>query len=166
MTQTPSSPANWTPGASIGTSAWLRLDQARITAFGALTDDLEPLHTDPDWCRAHSPVGRTMAYGFLTLSMLTSFFHEVSDNALAGTTQAASYPLNYGFDRIRFVSPVPVDSRIRAHFTLLERRGRHDGELLRMAVLVEIEGEARPALTAEWLTLWVAGSPAAPAADA
>lgn len=157
-----SAPLAWQPGEVIGTSDWRRLDQARITAFGELTDDVEPLHTDPEWCREHSPVGRTMAYGFLTLSLLTTFFHEVTGSVLAGDAGKSSYPLNYGFDRVRFVSPVPVDSRIRCQFTFMQRRARRDGELLRFAAIVEIEGGARPALTADWWTLWVRRTPASP----
>ena len=158
MTVPLSSPSTWIPGQPLGTSAWVQLDQARISAFGELTNDVEPLHTDPEWCRTHSPVGRTMSYGFLTLSLLTSFFHEVTARALAGSPDEAGYPLNYGFDRVRFVTPVPVDSRIRGQFTFMQRRTRRDGDLLRFAVVVELEGADRPALTAEWWTLWVRGA--------
>jgi acyl dehydratase len=162
MTRSLLAPLPWQPGDVIGTSSWLTLDQRRITAFGEITNDLEPLHTDPDWCREHSPVGRPMSYGFLTLSLLTSFLHEVTGHALAGSTTSGSYPLNYGFDRIRFVSPVPVNSRVRGQFTFVERRPRSDGELLRFDVVVEIDGGERPALTAEWWSLWVPGSPPVP----
>lgn len=157
------SPASWTPGHHLGASSWLLLDQDRISAFGALTNDIEPLHTDPDWCRTHSPLGRPMSYGFLTLSLLTSFFHEVTGNALAGSVTERGYALNYGFDRVRFITPVPVNSRIRGQFTCMQRRARHDGDLLRFTAVVELEGSARPALTAEWWTLWVSGDRTAPA---
>jgi acyl dehydratase len=134
----------------------MRVEQARITAFGEITDDLEPLHTDPAWCAAHSPVGVPIAYGFLTLSLLTRLLREASTEAFAGGVDgAAEYPLNYGFDRVRFVAPVPVDARIRAHFTLRERRPHAQGELMAMDVVVEIEGQERPALTALWWSLWV-----------
>ena len=159
MTLPTTTTAAWIPGQRLGTSEWLLVDQARITAFGALTDDLEPLHVDPDWCDAHSPIGRTMSYGFLTLSLLTAFFHEVTGRVMAGGTGSPAYPLNYGFDRVRFVAPVPVNSRVRGEFTFMERRARRDGDLLRFAVVVELEGSTRPALTADWWTLWVHTTP-------
>lgn len=158
MTAPHSARASWIPGQSLGTSAWVTVDQARITAFGTLTNDVEPLHTDPAWCHAHSPMGRTMSYGFLTLSLLTSFFHEVTGRVMAGGPDHVGYPLNYGFDRVRFVTPVPVDSRIRGHFTFEQRRVRKDGDLLRFSVVVELEGAERPAVTADWWTLWVHGA--------
>jgi acyl dehydratase len=159
------SPA-WIPGQLLGTSDWLLVDQARITAFGALTNDLEPLHVDPEWCAAHSPIARTMSYGFLTLSLLTAFFHEVTAGVMAGGVESSAYPLNYGFDRVRFVAPVPVNSRVRGVFNFVERRPRQDGDLLRFEVVVELEGSARPALSAEWWTLWVPGTPATRIGDA
>lgn len=136
----------------------MRIDQSHITEFGVLTDDIEPMHTDAEWCAKHSPVGTPIAYGFLTLSLLTALLRQASAGALVATRGGSSYPLNYGFDRVRFVSPVPVGARIRGHFTMQDRRPRRDGELLRIAVVVEIEGTERPALTAEWLSLWVYGS--------
>lgn len=151
-------PASWTVGEHLGTSEWLAISQERITAFGQITDDLEPLHTDPAWCREHSPVGQPIAYGFLTLSLLTRFMHEITKGSLTGTTDRPGYALNYGFDRVRFVSVVPVDSRIRCHVTFAERRMRADGDLMRFSVVVECEGASRPALTAEWWSLWVVGT--------
>lgn len=133
----------------------MRIDQECITAFGVLTDDVEPLHTDPDWCRDHSPVGTTIAYGFLTLSLLTKLLREATSAAFVATKARGAHPLNYGFDRVRFVSPVPVNARIRGHFTLAERKTRPDGEMMRFSVVVEIEGSDRPALTAEWWSMWV-----------
>jgi acyl dehydratase len=81
--------------------------------------------------------------------------HEATTDAMRGHAGTTSYPLNYGFDRIRFVAPVVVGSRIRAHFLLKERTRRPEGDLLRVEVTVEIEGQDRPALIAEWLTMWV-----------
>ena len=143
-------------GGELGVSGWLTITQQRIDAFGAVTDDVEPMHNDPDWCRDHSPYGRPIAHGFLTLSLLTRFLHEVTANAMAGDARHTGFPLNYGFDRVRFLSPVPVDSRVRCRVVLAGAESREAGELFRFAVTVEIEGEPKPALVAEWLSLWVA----------
>jgi acyl dehydratase len=155
MTAQPSAHDQWQLRTSVGSSDWRQVTQDAITAFGTLTDDVEPLHTDPAWCVEHSPVGVPIVYGFQTLALLTSLLRDATDGALFSRADGSGYPLNYGFDRIRFVAPVPVNSRIRAHFALAERRQRHDGTLMRFDVAVEIEGESRPALTAEWWTLWV-----------
>lgn len=142
-------------GTELGVSDWLAITQQRIDAFAAVTDDVEPMHNDPAWCRDHSPYGRPIAHGFLTLSLLTRFLHELTANAMAGDARHAGFPLNYGFDRVRFVSPVRVDSRIRCRVRLAESDAREAGELFRFDVTVEIEGEEKPALVAEWLSLWV-----------
>jgi acyl dehydratase len=145
-------------GTELGVSDWLPITQQRIDAFGAITDDIEPLHNDPAWCRAHSPFGRPIAHGFLTLSLLTRFLHDITANAIAGDARHVGYPLNYGFDRVRFLAPVPVDSRIRCRVLLAGVEARETGELFRFAVTVEVEGEGdpKPVLVAEWLSLWVA----------
>lgn len=140
-------------GASFPPSGWFTVDLERNREFGRLTDDVEPLHTDPAWCAAHSPFGVPIVYGFLTLSLLTRCLHEVTGGALSGTAARTTHALNYGFDRVRFVLPVPVGARLRAHVTLAERRPRADGELLRFDVALELDGESRPALVAEWWSL-------------
>ena len=147
--------SGWAVGDQLGSSAWMRVSQKQIDAFGEITEDLEPLHNDPSWCAKNSPYRQPIAYGFLTLSLLTKFMHEATTDAMRGHAGTTSYPLNYGFDRIRFVAPVVVGSRIRAHFLLKERTARPEGDLLRVEVTVEIEGQDRPALIAEWLTMWV-----------
>ena len=148
----------WPVGAVLGTSAWLLVDQDRIDRFGAVTDDLEPLHNDPAWCAAHSPYGTTISYGFLTLSLLTAFMHDVTRDALKGSRERGGFPLNYGFDRVRFLAPVPVGSRIRACLTLAARRPHPQGDLLQISAVVEIEHRPKPALVAEWHSLWVSES--------
>jgi len=140
-------------GAAFPPSAWFAVDLERNRQFGLLTDDVEPLHTDPAWCRTHSPFGVPIVYGFLTLALLTRCLHEVTGGALSGTLERTTHALNYGFDRVRFVTPVPVGARMRAHVTLAERRTRADGELLRFDVVLELEDATRPALTAEWWSL-------------
>lgn len=146
----------WEVGALLGTSAWYVIDQQRMDGFAVLTDDEEPLHNDPEWCRVNSPFGRPIAHGFLTLSLLTRFISEITGEALVGTVEKVGFPLNYGFDRIRFMSPVPEGSRIRCHTRLMDRGIHKDGDMLRFLVSIEVEGVEKPALTAEWLTLWVA----------
>ena len=150
-------------GASLGASRWVQLDQVRLDVFGAVTDDLEPLHNDAAWCAKNSPYGRPIAHGFLTLSLLTRFLHQVTANAIAGDRGRLGFPLNYGFDRVRFMAPVPVGSRVRCGFDLIGSEARADGLLLRFKATVEIEGEEKPALVAEWLTLWVEGPDVDPA---
>lgn len=136
-------------GTPLGTSQWVSIDQAWIDDFARVTRDHDPMHVDPQWAAEHSPYGTTVAFGFQTLSLLTWLQHEVvrwPGNAL--------YGLNYGFDRLRFVAPVPVNSRIRAHFALADASRDDDGRIrLETDVQVEIEGEQRPALVARWLAL-------------
>jgi acyl dehydratase len=137
----------------------LHLDQTRLDVFAAVTDDLEPLHNDAEWCERNSPYGRPIAHGFLTLSLLTRFMHEATAGVLKGRADGAGYPVNYGFDRVRFLAPVPVGSRIRCRLVLAGREERGKATMLRIDASVEIEGRAdRPALEARWLLLWVEGA--------
>ena len=146
-------------GKKIGTSEWLQIDQQRVNQFADVTDDHDRMHVDPVWARKHSPFSGTICFGFLTLSLLTRFSHEI----VKWPTDETSYALNYGFDRVRFVAPVRVGSRIRCHMTLLEVEERSAGQiLLKYGVEVEIENESRPALTAEWLGLHVTNGQFAP----
>lgn len=143
-------------GQDLGASGWLVVDQHTIDQFGAATHDDDPMHVDPDWAREHGPFGHTVAYGFLTLSLLTHLLYEVlNTNAQIAGTGAGHY-LNYGFDRVRFVSPVPVNSRVRGHFRVMQLRHDDVGRtIVRFLAQVEIAGVERPALVAEWLTVWV-----------
>lgn len=138
------------------TSGWHLIDQRRITAFGGITDDYDPHHIDPAFAAKHSLHGKTIAFGFLTLSMLTAMLYEVNRYPLDADA-SAGWPANYGFKELRFVAPVPVDSRIRGHFTVKEVRERKPGQrLFVLDCVVEIEGESKPALTALWESVWVA----------
>jgi acyl dehydratase len=135
-------------GKEVGLSDWVLLDQARIDQFAALTNDHQFIHVDPERAR-RTPLGGTIAHGFLTLSMLGDLVR-AADFAMAGAT----WGMNYGFDRIRFLTPVKSGSRIRGRFTLKAMDERSPGQWMgRLEVVVEIEGESRPALVAEWLTL-------------
>lgn len=143
-------------GQEIGLSDWLVIDQARIDEFSRATDDVDPMHIDPAWCEAHSPFHTTIAFGFLTLSMLTALSRQALGWAHDSTVETGGYAINYGLDRVRFVAPVPVNARIRARFVMLESKELRPGERLnKFGVTVEIENQPRPALVAEWLGLWV-----------
>jgi acyl dehydratase len=143
------------------TSGWHLIDQRRISVFGGNTDDLDPHHIDPAFAAKHSAHGKTIAFGFLTLSMLTAMLYEVNHYPLDADA-STGWPVNFGFRELRFVAPVMVDSRIRGHFTVKEVRQRKPGQkLFALDVVVEIEGEARPALTALWECVWVTPTAAA-----
>jgi acyl dehydratase len=137
-------------------SNWVPVTQAMIDQFGATTLDPDPMHMDPQWAQVNSPFKGTIAYGFLTVSLLTHLFHDARKSS-ARTLQFDPdlVYLNYGFDRLRLVSAVPVNSRIRGHFTLINsgERTRSGHCVLRVCVRVEIEGNTTPALIAEWLTV-------------
>ncbi|MCR9257118.1 MAG: MaoC family dehydratase [Alphaproteobacteria bacterium] len=130
------------------TSDWLVLDQDRIDRFAEVTGDHQFIHTDPERARAETPFGGTIAHGFLTLS------------CLAGLTDCLPpvpgkrMGINYGFDKLRFLTPVREGERVRAHFTVAEVSERKPGEaLVHYDVSVEIEGADKPALAARWLSL-------------
>ena len=132
-------------GQHFGTSGWFKIDQDRIDKFADVTEDWQFIHCDPEAAK-ETPFGTTIAHGFLTLSMLSAMVYEmpVLENVAMG--------VNYGFDKIRFLSPVPADARIRAHFTMTHVDDSHPGFIAtRMAVSVEIEGQAKPALVADWI---------------
>jgi len=142
-------------GAELGVSGWLRVEQSVIDEFARSTKDLDDLHVNPDWAARETPYGGTIAFGFWTLSMLTHFSHEVG----MWPTDVA-YALNYGLDRVRWIHPVKVGGRIRMRCSVAELTQRGDGRvLIRTHILIEIEGESRPALTADWLGLFVLDTP-------
>ncbi len=135
-------------GEVIGASPWLAVEQSRIDAFAKTTLDHQFIHVDPARAQA-TPLGSTIAHGFLTLSLLSHFAEAVLPE-ISGLAMS----MNYGFDRVRFVTPVRAGSRVRGVFVLsaLERQA-DDRFQMRLAVTVEIEGEAKPALVADWLTV-------------
>lgn len=146
-------------GAEIGVSEWLTIDQDMINGFGAITLDSDPLHDDPEWAAANSPYRSTIAFGFQTIGLLTHLMRSALGSSRSIAASAQGYPLNYGFDRLRLVAPVPVNSRIRGRFTLNDRSIDGKGRTVqRIGVLVEIENHDRPALIAEWLSVWVPGA--------
>jgi acyl dehydratase len=145
-------------GQEVGVSDWLRIDQAMIDAFARATFDPDPMHVDPMWCATHSPFRTTIAFGFQTISLLTFLSHQALGWSHEAGPAGGGYGLNYGFDRVRLLNPVPVNARIRARFTLLSHDEPRPGEIRsKLGVIVEIEGQEKPALAAEWLGLWITG---------
>jgi acyl dehydratase len=135
-------------GEEVGVSGWLAVDQPRIDAFADATEDRQFIHVDPA-AAAQTPFGGTVAHGFLTLSLLSRMGAEAM---LLPDTLAMA--VNYGFDRIRFIAPVRSGKRVRGRFRLDSADEKAPGQiLLRHHVTVEIEGEDKPALTADWLGL-------------
>ena len=140
-------------GQEIGVSSWHVVDQDRIDRFAAVTEDRQFIHVDPDRATAETPFGGTIAHGFLTLSLLSAMGQEALP-AIKGRRMG----INYGLDRVRFLSPVQTGSRVRGRFTLSDISMRSDTQVtLRYQVVVEIEGADKPALAAEWITLAVLG---------
>lgn len=139
-------------GATLGTSEWFLVDQSRVDAFADVTLDHQYVHVDPQRAKA-TPFGGTIAHGLLTLSLIVHLCLDFVPK-LAGTKLL----LNYGFDKVRFVSPVRVGSRIRAQAKLAGVTERAPGQvLIALEVTVEVEHQEKPALVAEWLSLHVLG---------
>jgi acyl dehydratase len=135
-------------GSEIGVSSWLTMDQARIETFADATEDRQFIHVEPEGA-AKTPFGGTIAHGFLTLSLLSRM---AADAMLV--PENTKMAINYGLDRVRFLSPVKSGRRVRGRFTLDSIEEKAPGQwLLRHTVTVEIEGEDKPALTAVWLGL-------------
>src|SRR6476620_3196328 len=136
-------------GKEIGVSSWHLVDQNRINVYADVIEDHQFIHIDPERTKHETAFGTTVAHGFLTMSMLSIMSYEVMPR-VEGVTMG----VNYGFDRLRFISPVKSGSRVRGRFTLTEATLRKPQELLsRTAVSVEIEGEKRSALVADWLAV-------------
>jgi acyl dehydratase len=143
-------------GEAEGSGEWLEVDQARINAFADVTEDHQFIHVDPEQCTTLSPWGVPIAHGFLTLSLLTKLSETIPQDMsrLNGIVMG----VNYGFEKVRFVNPVKVGSRIRAS-SVLSAVDQKDPNTLQVTktVTVEIDGESKPALVAEWVTRYVYG---------
>jgi len=143
-------------GTDEGAGEWFTVDQPLIDAFADVTHDHQFIHVDPEKAAQLSPWKVTIAHGFLTLSMLSH---------LSGSIPSQMPPLpgllmgiNYGFDKVRFINPVKVDSRIRAASVLRRVELKEpDAVHLTRAMTVEIDGEEKPALVADWITRLVFG---------
>jgi len=139
-------------GKETGVSDWFLIDQDRINKFADVTMDHQFIHVDPE-AAAKTPFGTTIAHGFLTLSMLA---HLGSGSMLE--VEGAVMGINYGTEKVRFLSPVKVDSEIRARVKLADVTEKGGGRLLlKNEITIEIKGEKHPALIAEWLTMVVLG---------
>jgi acyl dehydratase len=132
-------------GEQLGTSDWVTVDQKQIDTFAEATGDHQWIHVDVEKAKS-GPFGGTIAHGYLTLSLLPVFSAQVYrvENVKMG--------INYGLNKVRFTSPVPVNSRLRGSFELLEVTEVQGGVQVINKVTVEIEGSERPACVAEWVT--------------
>lgn len=134
-------------GTELGVSEWHTVDQKQIDAFAHATNDHQFIHIDPERAKRETPFGGTIAHGFLSLSVLPAMAY-----ATMPTLNGAVMSVNYGFDKIRFLTPVRAGKRVRARFVLSEATMKSPKELLaRTATTLEIEGEPKPALVADWL---------------
>jgi acyl dehydratase len=133
-------------GKEVGLSRWFQMDQERISLFADVTEDQQFIHVDPERART-TPFGGTIAHGFLTLSMLSA----MAEDAVP-LVEGLEHSVNYGFDRIRFISPVSAGKRIRGRFELT-KIDVNAGEITQtLKVTVEIEDSDKPALVAEWIS--------------
>jgi len=138
-------------GQEVGVSRWIEVTQGVIDGFAEVTQDRQFIHVDPVRAAAETPFGGTIAHGFLTLSLLSACAYDALPQI-----EGRAMGINYGFDKIRFLSPVRSGSRVRARFRLAEVQMRSPSEaLMRYGVMVDIEGAERPALAADWLTMAV-----------
>jgi acyl dehydratase len=136
-------------GREIGVSSWHVVDQKRIDSYADVIEDHQFIHVDPERAKKETAFGTTIAHGFLTMSLLSIMSYEVMP-VISGITMG----VNYGFDKLRFISPVRSGKRVRGRFTLAEATLRKPKELQsRTHVTVEIEGEEKPALVADWIGL-------------
>ena len=135
-------------GKVVGKSQWYSIDQAMINSFADLTKDHFFIHLNPERVKKETPLKSTIAHGFLSLSLLSAMSYDCVPG-IVGT----QFGLNYGFNKLRFVSPVPVNSRIRGHFTLKDMDMKDTGEITMIYdVIVEVQNQEKPVLAAEWIT--------------
>ncbi|GAA6189605.1 MaoC family dehydratase [Litorivita sp. NS0012-18] len=141
-------------GKEMGVSEWYTVTQEQIDQFAECTHDHQFIHVDPE-AAAKTPFGTTIAHGFLTLSLLSAMVYEMP--SITGVVMG----VNYGMNKVRFVSPVKTGSRVRGRFVLQALDDIREGEIqTTLAVTVEIEGQEKPALVAEWLGRRYFGAPA------
>ncbi len=135
-------------GTDIGSSPWITIGQESINLFADVTGDHQFIHVDPD-AASRTPFGGTVAHGFLTLSLLSKMAATVTLRP-----ENVKMAVNYGFERVRFIAPVRAGTRVRGHFRLARAEEKRPGQWRYLhSVTVEIEGESKPALTADWIGL-------------
>ncbi len=132
-------------GTTVGSSDWTTIEQGRIDGFADATDDHQWIHVDVERAQ-EGPYRTTIAHGFLSLSLLPAMIAQVY------RVEGVRMGINYGLNRVRFTSPVPVGSKVRGTIELTEVGDVEGGVQLVNRVTVEIEGSEKPALVAEWLT--------------
>ncbi|HEV3089757.1 MAG TPA: MaoC family dehydratase [Candidatus Elarobacter sp.] len=142
-------------GGPVGESAWQTITQELIDEFARLTNDHQWIHVDPERARRESPLGTTIAHGFLTLSLLPSMIQQ----CIAFPTARMSF--NYGFDRVRFVTPVPVNAEVRGSFGIESVRPIAGGADVTWRVEVHVRDAGKPAVSALWLSRVLFAAPAA-----
>jgi acyl dehydratase len=139
-------------GKEQGTGEWFEVTQDLIDQFADVTLDHQFIHVDPERAKA-TPFGTTIAHGFLTLSLLTHLGKGTNDpDADPARYEGMLMGVNYGFDKVRFINPVKVGSRIRAHAVLSKVELKGNAINMTRTFTVEIEGEDKPALIADWIT--------------
>lgn len=140
-------------GKTMGQSEWFQIDQDRINAFADATLDHQFIHVNPEMAK-QTPFGGTIAHGFLTLSLLPYLQSQMDELVVPAGLKMG---MNYGFDKIRFLAPVKTGAKVRATATLKEVTEKKPGQFLFAAEYsVEIEGETKPALIADWLLMYFA----------
>lgn len=138
-------------GKPMGASEWFQIDQDRINAFADATLDHQFIHVDVEKAK-NTPFGGTIAHGFLTLSLLPYLQSQMSELVIPAGLKMG---MNYGFDKIRFLAPVKTGAKVRAVATLKEVTEKNPGQFLFSAEYsIEIEGESKPALIADWLLMY------------
>jgi acyl dehydratase len=139
-------------GRELGVSNWVVVDQSRINAFAECTGDRQWIHVDEERAQRESPFGGTIAHGYLTLSLLGGLSIEIGI-----VPRDAAAGLNYGLDKVRFMTPVKAGARVRNRVTLLSAEQKGGGRvLIKVMNELQIDGEDKPALVAETLALLVA----------
>ena len=139
-------------GTEMGVSKWFEVSQARIDAFADATEDWQFIHVDPEAAK-QTPFGGTIAHGFLTMSLASAMSYDAVPR-LEGVVMG----VNYGFDKLRFLAPVPAGSKVRGRFKLLSAEDKGGGRwLIKHELTIEIEGAEKPALIAEWLGMQMVG---------
>lgn len=137
-------------GQELGVSGWVEVDQARIDQFAECTEDRQWIHTDPERAKKQSPFRTTIAHGYLSLSLIGGLSQQM--NVVPENTQAV---FNYGLDKVRFLAPVKVGTRVRLRASLISVEDKAPGQyLMKFANTIEIEGEEKPALMAETLAMF------------
>ena len=139
-------------GRECATTEWFRVTQERIQQFAEATEDRQWIHLDRERAEQESPYGATIAHGFLTVSLLSQFLEQAIE-----IRSGVRMGINYGLNRVRFPSPVRVDSKVRAHFTLQSARDLPDAVEAVFSVTVESEGTDKRCCVAEWVVRYYSG---------